>query len=344
MLATISAALVWFALVAYGIFGGADFGGGIWDLLAIGPNAERQRGIIADSMGPVWEANNVWLIFAIVGTFTAFPVVFSSLGVALFIPLTLALIGIVLRGAAFVFRSYAANDTTLALVWGRIFSASSMITPFLFGMSAAAIASGNIHVHNGVVQADFWSTWTTPFAICCGIFALGMCSSLAATYLTVEAQMRKQDDLVEAFRWRAILAGAIAAAFGLFALFRASGDAPYLWHGLTHRGLPFMLGAMAIGLVTAFMLIQRRYYIARILLMLEIASIFVAWATAQMPDLIVPDVTVQGAASPTPVLQAFLIATGVGMVFFLPSLWFLFAVFKTRNPPAQPHPLTPSPS
>ena len=331
-LAVLAAMLVWFALVAYGVFGGADFGGGIWDLMAGGPTAERQHDLITEAMGPVWEANNVWLIFVIVGAFTAFPVVFSSLSVALFIPLTAALVGIVLRGAAFVFRAHGAEATGVTWIWGRIFSASSVITPFLFGMCGAAIASGAIRVQNGVVQAGFWSTWTTPFAFACGAFALGLCACLAATYLTVEAEARQDVEMVALFRGRALIAGAVAAAVGAIALALASGDAPYLWHGLIGRGLIFTLGAMLIGVATAITLILGRYRAARIALMLEITSILVAWAVAQAPDLIVPDVTIASAASPSVTLSAFLISSAVGMVIFLPSLWLLFAVFKGKNP------------
>ena len=331
-LANACAALVWFALIAYGVLGGADFGGGIWDFVANGPSAARQRHAIADAMGPVWEANNVWLIFVIVGTFTAFPIVFSSLSIALNIPLTLALIGIVLRGAAFVFRAHAAFSVTIQSIWGRVFSAASVITPFLFGMCAAAIASGRIRVQSGAVQGDFVGACLSPFAIACGLFALSLCACLAATYLTVESVARHDAELVDIFRWRAIISGAAAAVIGAFALVLTSGDAPILWHGLIHRGLLFMIAAMLIGLATAYMLMTSRFHYARILLIVEIAAILLAWAVAQAPDLIVPDVTISNAASPDSVLKAFLITTAFGMLLLVPSLMLLFTVFKGKNP------------
>lgn len=331
-LAWACAGLVWFALIAYGVLGGADFGGGIWDFMANGPTASRQREAIADAMGPVWEANNVWLIFVIVGTFTAFPVVFSTLSVALNIPLTLALIGIVLRGAAFVFRAHAAYSVTVQTIWGRVFSASSVITPFLFGICAAAIAGGRIRVQNGVVSGDFVAATLSPFAIACGLFALGLCACLAATYLSVESIAANDHELVDLFRWRAIGAGAVTAVVGALALVLASGDATYLWHGLIHRALVFTLGAMTIGLATAVMLMTNRLHIARILLMSEIAAILAAWAVAQAPDLIVPDVTIANAASPNTTLIFFLVVTFVGMLFLIPALVLLFNVFKGKNP------------
>jgi Cytochrome bd terminal oxidase subunit II len=205
-LATICAALIWFALIAYAVLGGADFGGGVWDLLARGSRAEKERAAIANALGPVWEANNVWLIFVIVLTWTTFPIVYAAISTALFIPLTLALVGIIFRGAAFGFRSAYGRRIGAALAWGRVFSVASVITPFLLGMVAGAIAGGDIRVHGQEVIANYWTTWTTPFAFACGAFALGLCSVLAATYLTAEAQMNGDRDLIAIFLPRAIIA------------------------------------------------------------------------------------------------------------------------------------------
>src|SRR5690348_8837308 len=135
-LATLAAALAWVALIAYAVLGGADFGGGVWDLLARGPTAERQRAVIARGMDPVWESNNVWLIFVLVVTWTAFPIVYAGISTALFIPITLVVIGIVLRGAAFSFRSNYGREVgsgvRSSVRWGRVFNIASTATPFLF--------------------------------------------------------------------------------------------------------------------------------------------------------------------------------------------------------------------
>jgi cytochrome d ubiquinol oxidase subunit II len=333
-LSLVLAILVWTALLAYGIFGGADFGAGIWDMLSFGKRAEKQRIAIAHALGPVWEANNVWLIFAIVGAFTCFPLVFSSLSTALFIPLNLALVGIVLRGTSFVFRSSINQDgfsPRWKIILGRIFSASSVVTPFIFGTCAAAIASGNIRVIDGQVQTNYWTIWTTPFAITCGLFALGICSCLAATYLTVEATMNHGRELEQDFLWRALLSGAFTALMGGMALLLASGNAPQLWQGLMTHALPFVGAAMLIGICTAGMLLFHHYQIARILIMGEIAAIFAAWALAQYPVIIAPDITIFDAAAQEPMLRAFLISSLFGMILFLPSLAFLFIVFKGKK-------------
>jgi cytochrome bd ubiquinol oxidase subunit II len=332
-LATMSAGLVLVALIAYAVLGGADFGGGVWDLLARGPSAERERAAIAQAMGPVWESNNVWLIFVLVVTWTAFPIVYAGISAALFIPITLALIGIVLRGAAFSFRSHYGMQVGTGVRWGHVFNIASTITPFLLGTIAGALASGGIRLSGPPlqVQADLWATWTTPFALSCGAFALGLCSVLSATYLTAEAHNNGSEVLTQTFRRRAMIAGAITALFGALAMALAISEAPTLWHGLIGKAAPFTLGAVVLGLATAAALFLNAYLVARVLVAAETACILLAWSVALWPYLIIPDVTITNAASPVSVLGPMLIVAILGLVVLLPSLWYLFSVFK-RNP------------
>jgi len=335
-LAALAAALAWVALIAYAVLGGADFGGGIWDLLARGPTAGRQRAVIARGMGPVWESNNVWLIFVLVVTWTAFPTVYAGISTALFIPITLAVIGIVLRGAAFSFRSNYGREVGSGVRWGYVFSIASTITPFLFGAMAGALASGGIRVPTGPplqVQDNPWTTWTTPFALACGLFAVALCSVLAAPYLTIDARNARDDAVAEGFRLRALIAGAVTAALGALAAVLAISAAPTLWQGLIGQALPFAIAAVVIGLATAAALLRRLDYLARVLVAAETACIFLAWGVAQWPYLIVPDVTVDNAASPASVLGPLLIVSLIGLVVLLPSLWYLFRVVK-RTPRA----------
>jgi cytochrome bd ubiquinol oxidase subunit II len=327
-LATICAALIWFALIAYAVLGGADFGGGVWDLLARGPRAEKQRAAIASALGPVWEANNVWLIFVIVLTWTTFPIVYAAISTALFIPLTLALVGIIFRGAAFGFRSAYGRRIGVAEAWGYVFSVASVVTPFLLGMIAGAIAGGDIHIHGRQVVANYWTTWTTPFAFACGAFALGLCSVLAATYLTAEAQTNGDHQMLGIFLPRAILAGAATAVIGAIAALLARWEEPVLWEGLVGRALPLSLGAVLVGLATAATLVLGRYRLARMLVAAETALIIAAWGVAQYPYLIVPDLTLQNAASPASTLTFAIISSLLGMLILLPSLWYLFVIFK----------------
>ncbi|HEY7341572.1 MAG TPA: cytochrome d ubiquinol oxidase subunit II [Ktedonobacterales bacterium] len=338
-LAALAAALAWVALIAYAVLGGADFGGGIWDLLARGPTAERQRAVIARGMGPVWESNNVWLIFVLVVTWTAFPTVYAGISTALFIPITLAVIGIVLRGAAFSFRSNYGREVGSGARWGYVFSIASTITPFLFGTMAGALASGDIRVSTGPplqVQANPWTTWTTPFALTCGLFAVALCSVLAATYLTIDARKAGDAAVAETLRLRALIAGAVTAALGALAAVLAISEAPTLWHGLIGKALPFAIAAVVIGLATAAALLRHLEYLARVLVAAETACVFLAWGVAQWPYLIVPDVTVDNAASPASVLGPLLIVSLLGLVVLFPSLWYLFRVVKRTPRPSTP--------
>ncbi len=325
-------AVLWLAVIAYAVLGGADFGAGIWDLFAAGPLADQQRHRIDEAIGPVWEANHVWLIFLIVGLFTAFPLAFSVLSVALFVPFALALVGIVLRGAAFIFHLHAPRAGHIRPIWERIFSASSTITPFLLGASAAAIASGQIRAPNGQTQTVSWTLWTTPFALTVGAMAVSLCAVLAAIYLTVEAQQAQETELIAAFRARAIIAGAVTAAFGALGLIQAPFQAPLLWNGVLGKALPAVIVTMLVGLGAAASLWFGRYRLARVLIVLETACLLGSWAVAQLPYLIPPDVTISNAASPQATLLALLISTAIGSVFLAPSLWFLFRTFKSSKP------------
>src|SRR5712692_3113043 len=324
-------AVLWLALIAYAVLGGADFGAGIWDLLAFGRTAEKQRNLINQALGPVWEANHVWLIFLIVGLYAAFPFAFAKLSIALFLPLTLALLGIVLRGAAFIFRTYAVNAGTFTRMWSRVFSSTSTITPFLFGTAAAAVASGKIRVQGEFVETDLSTIWLTPFALTIGAMAVSLCAVLAAIYLTVEAQHAKEEELVQVYRWRALLAGAVTAALGAWGLFLAPSEASLLWNGMLDHALPLVFATMLSGRVTAVLLLLQKYRLARILIVLETAGLLGAWGISQLPYLIPPDVTVERAAGSPVMITALLIGSLLAMIMLLPSLWLLFRVFKSRT-------------
>lgn len=329
--------ILWLSLIAYAVLGGADFGGGIWDFFAFGPQADRQRRLIGQALGPVWEANHVWLIFLIVGLFTAFPSAFSTLSTALIVPFTLALIGIVLRGAAFIFRAHAAEAVMLGksvwiMVWGRVFSTASIITPFFFGTAAAAVASGQVRVAGGYVSTNLLTGWTTPFALTIGALALTLCAVLAAVNLMIEAQNMHDAELVEAFRRRAMIAGAITLVLDVIAFSLSPFQAPLLWNGMLDHALPLVIATGLIGMGAAASLIFKRYRLAHILSITATAFIFGSWGLSQFPYLIPIAVTINNAASPPSTLLALLIGTSIGMLLLLPSLWFLFHVFKGKNP------------
>lgn len=332
-IALIALCVLWLALITYAVLGGADFGAGIWDLFAVGQQRHRQRKLINQAIGPVWEANHVWLIFLIVGLFTVFPSAFAEFCIALFVPLTIVLIGIVLRGAAFIFRTYELDATNrTAEIWSRIFSVTSLITPFFLGASAAAVASGQLAVSNGVATTNFGSAWFSPFAIIIGLMAVTLCASLAAVYLTEEASRSNEPDLTRVYRVRALISGAVTAILGALGLMLSPRAAPQLWSGLLARALPIVIITMLIGLATAALLYWHKYRLARIMIILETAFLLGSWGLSQYPYLIPPRVTIASAANDPNVILAFIICVIVGMALLLPSLYYLFSVFKLPYP------------
>jgi cytochrome bd ubiquinol oxidase subunit II len=174
MLQLIIAVILLISLIIYALMGGADFGGGIWNMLSAGPRAQKQREAIAEAIGPIWEANHVWLILVIVILFTGFPLAFAMMMTALNIPMTVVLIGIVLRGSAFVFRKYESRPRVARRLWNTLFGLSSLITPFFQGITLGALTTGRIRMGRDGVVTGFFAGWTTPFAFSCGSFAVGL--------------------------------------------------------------------------------------------------------------------------------------------------------------------------
>jgi cytochrome bd ubiquinol oxidase subunit II len=320
------------SLNLYALGAGADFGGGVWDMLACGPRERAQRDTIVHAIGPIWEANHVWLILVIVVLFVAFPVAFAALGTALHIPLTAMLVGIVLRGSAFAFRSYGGDDDATQRRWGRIFAMASVVTPVMLGVCAGAVASGGIRVRDGRVTTDFVSPWLAAFPFAIGFFTLSLFAFLASVYLTLETDDRElQDD----FRRRALFAAVAVGAMALVSFVLSGSGAPSIRRGLAREwwSLPFqaVTGLAAVGAIVAVWV--RRFALARGLAMAQVTLILWGWGLAQFPFLIEPDLTFESAAAPNTVLRALVIALAAGALVLGPSLVYLFRVFKA-SPPA----------
>lgn len=331
-LANACAAAVLISLTAYVVLAGADFGGGVWDFLASGERKRGQRDLIAHAIGPVWEANHVWLILVVVLLFTCFPPAFAVLSTELNVPLGLMLIGIVLRGCSFAFRAYDVKPSATAKVAGRIFAGASVITPFILGICVGAIASGSI----GRVSASagvydrFFAPWISPFPIACGIFALTLFAFLAAVYLTVDAG---DTPLREDFRTRALFAAisVFIAAFGtlIIAYFFAPGLHTSLMTSMWTLTQQFATGAAALIAIAA--LWYRHWMIARIAAAAQATLILWGWAMAQYPAIIPGRLTIDQAAAPRATLELALWALMAGGAVLFPSLWYLFRLFKTRT-------------
>jgi cytochrome d ubiquinol oxidase subunit II len=308
-----AAAVALAAIVLYAVFGGADFGGGVWDLLATGPRSAAQRDVISHAIGPVWESNHVWLIFAIVTLFTCFPPAFADIGTRLNAPLTIALIGIVLRGAAFVFRNYASDAPSLARTWTAVFGASSLLAPFFLGDAAGALATGAF-------------SWTSPFALASGAFAVTLCAQIAAVFLVREAD---DPEVREDFRRRAVRATLAVWIAGVIPVAIAHAQEPQLAGALGGTGARVAIAvAMLLGIAVMALIATRRDTLARAAVGAEVVAVLAGWFGAQAPSLIPGRYTYEAAAASEPMLRAFVASAAGGAVLLIPSLLLLFAVFK----------------
>lgn len=321
--------LVLATLAAYALLGGADLGGGIWDLLARGPRRDAQRHAIAQAMGPVWEANHIWLIFALVLLFTAFPRAFGALNVGLFVPLHLVLLGIVLRGAAFAFRSAAKADR-MRQAWGAVFGGASATAAFFLGVSLAGVSGGIVRLSgDGSVVALPFAEWASrPLAVGMGALAVALSAYLAAVYMTVETAGELRED----FRRRALWSGAAVAGLSALLLAVMRQDAPHLAEGLLGRGLwALVVPGGLLAAAAAAALWHRRFWLARMLAAGHAVVLVLGWGVAQWPYLLYPHLTLAESAAPAATLNAVLQAVPVGLALLVPSLWLLFAVFKLRR-------------
>ena len=339
-LAEVAAWIIVVALNAYVLFGGADFGGGVWDLLASGPRRQQQRDVIAHAIGPIWEANHVWLIVVVVMLFVCFPPAFAAFGTLLHIPLSLMLIGIVLRGSAFVFRSYSYGPRSEQRRWGRTFAISSLITPMVLGMCVGAVVSG--HVGTAMTALDsgaasfasiYVRPWISPFSIAVGAMTVALLSFLAATYLTIEAAGDRA--LQEDFRNRALGAAVTAMALAIVALVLGAGNG--VMARLIRPGWATLVigGSGVAALTSAAALLQRRFQLARVAAGAWVTLILWGWVLAQFPLIIPPDLTINAEAAPDRTLAETMAVLAGGAVVLIPSLWYLLRVFKGSGQPIE---------
>jgi cytochrome bd-type quinol oxidase subunit 2 len=325
-LAELVLGIMFVGLIAYGLFGGADFGAGIWDLLAGGTRrGARQREVIEHAIGPVWEANHVWLIFVLVVLWTAFSPAFAAVVTTLYIPLTLAAFGMIARGAAFAFRK---SITTLGMrrFLGASFALSSLVTPYFLGAVVGGVASGR--VPPGIATGNVLTSWLNPTSVLGGVMAVLVCAYLAAVFLCSDAVREGADDLADEFRLRALGTAGVTGAVGLAGLFVLRSDAPLLWDGLTGRAVPVVALSVLAGIAAVVCLMLRRFAEARVASAAAVTAILVGWAVAQYPYILVPDVTIEDAAQGRATLQAMLIALVGGAVILVPALVYLYRLFQ----------------
>ena len=309
-------------IAAYAILGGADFGAGFWDLTAGGAErGARIRGMVKRSMGPVWEANHVWLIFVLVVFWTGFPKAFAAVMDTLYVPLFLAALGIIFRGAAFALRGEAATISE-ARALGATFALASVLIPFCLGAVIGAIAGGEVPVDG---SGDPFSSWTGPISIFIGVLGVATGAYMSAVFLAGDAERAGLDDLVAAFRRRALASGVVAGALAIAGLFVVRSDAEALYGGLTSgAGLVLVLLSALAGVVTLLLLWNARYQLARFTSAAAVGAIVAGWAVAQRPDFLPGELTFEEAAAGDATLTALLVVAAIALAVVGPSLYLLF--------------------
>jgi len=323
MLELICLVLVMAGLTAYAILAGADFGAGLWDLTAGGPErGGRVRGMVQRSMSPVWEANHVWLIFVLVVLWTAFPVVFGSVFSTLYVPLFLAVGGIIVRGTAFALRGQAATINE-ARALGAMFASTSLLVPFFLGAALGGIASGRVPVGNAT--GDPWSSWLNPTSLMVGFLAVVTGAHLAAVYLAGDSVRAELPDMERAFRARALTSGVVAGVAAIGALPILASDAPDLFSGLDHGlGLASVVASGLCGAATLALVAASRFALARATSAAAVVAVMIGWAAAQKPDLLPGALTLEQAAAGDTVLAGLLGGLAVGALILVPSLVYLY--------------------
>ncbi|MGH1491933.1 MAG: cytochrome d ubiquinol oxidase subunit II [Acidimicrobiales bacterium] len=327
-IAEVVAVIMFVAVVAYAIFAGADFGSGIWDLLA----GDDRRGaptrrLIDQAIGPVWEANHVWLIFILVFLWTGFPVPFTALMRSLAIPFWLVGLGVVLRGGGFALRKYSPTLQAARLA-GITFAVASLITPFFLGSIAGALASGRVTLDGDTLGL---SAALSPTSLVGGVLAVLTCTFLAGVFLAAEAHRLGQIELANEFRLRSIAVGAITGTLALLGVFPLQADAPTLFDGLTGRAAPLIVVSALAGLATLWLLQRRRFRVARLSAVAAVATIVGGWGVAQYPWILVDQVTIDDGAGHRATLIGLLIAASAAAVLVVPPLIYLFSLADSNR-------------
>ncbi|MGH7258851.1 MAG: cytochrome d ubiquinol oxidase subunit II [Nitrospiraceae bacterium] len=330
------AATILISLIFYVLTAGADFGAGVWTLFAAGERSRRQHQALIDrAIAPIWEANHVWLILVVTILFAAFPKAFALISTTLHIPLTLMLVGIVLRGSAFAFRTHDVeahrNQNDPAQVfWMRVFGGSSVLTPLMLGLTIGTIAAGHLSMKPQSFYGSYVQPWLGPFPMTVGVFALVLFMYLAVVYLLLEtSDATLQEDL----RRRSLVTWLVVTVVGLVVFIASKRGAPEIYDGLVHAiaGQLTLLATFAASLASGISLLRRWYAAARVCTAFQVILILLGWAWSQYPYLVVPDLTVSDAAAPAPILELLLWSLVIGALLLFPSLYYLYRIFKAHT-------------
>ncbi len=318
-----AAAILWVGATFYALFGGADFGGGFWDLVAgWDERGQRPRDVIQRSLTPVWEANHVWLIFVLVVLWTAFPSAFSAIFSTLYVPIALAALGIVLRGAGFAFRKSIVGLRERRAM-GATFAISSVLTPFFMGTVVGAIAAGNVPAGG---NGDAFSSWLQPLPLLIGAMFVASGAYLAAVFLVGDARRGGDEEMEGYFERRALGAAVVAGAFAVAGLFALHSEARYVFDRLTAEGLPLVIGSLLCGAALLAVLLRGGRRPLRPLAAAAVIAVIWGWGVAQFPYLLPTSLRIDEAAAPDATMTIVFIVFAVAAVVVLPSLGLLYAL------------------
>jgi cytochrome d ubiquinol oxidase subunit II len=319
--ADLAAVILWTGATLYAVFGGADFGAGLWDLIAGGAEkGERPRALIQRSLTPVWEANHVWLIFILVVLWTAFPEAFAAVMTTLYVPIALAAVGIVLRGAGFAFRK-SVESLGARRVLGAAFALSSLLTPFFMGTVVGAVAAGNVPADG---NGDAFSSWLAPLPLLIGALFVASGAYLAAVFLVADADRAGDREMEGYFARRALAAGVGAGAVALCGLIALHGEARYVYDRLIVEGLPLVIVSVLCGFGVISLLLARQRRGLRPLSVVAVVAVVWGWGVAQFPYLLPTSLKISQSAAPDSTLDAVLVVFVIAVIVVLPALGLLY--------------------
>jgi cytochrome d ubiquinol oxidase subunit II len=331
MLADVPMVFILTGITAYTVLSGADFGAGLWTLIPGGgqAGAAATRDHTRHAIGPVWEANHVWVVFVLTVAWTCYPGAFGAVVSTLAVPLLIAAIGIIFRGTAYALRSQfggapGGGEERGVRLTERLFALSSVLTPFALATVIGAIATGRVPPGNA--RGSLIGSWLNPVSVLAGVLAVAFSGYLAAVYLAADARRQSKRALAHDFRIRALAAGAVAGLAALAGLLVIRAEAPALWHGLSSGlGLALVVVSALAGLVTLALVWLGRFGPARASAAVAVAAVIAGWAAAQEPR-VLPGLTVTQAAADRATLVATIVAVGAGGVILVPSLALLYSL------------------
>ncbi len=307
-------------IAAYALFAGADFGGGVWDLLAGGSErGEAPRSAIDASMTPVWEGNQTWIVLGIVLLWTAFPTAFAAVMTTLFVPLSLSVLGIVLRGVGFAFRHESERLPAKRLT-GGLFAMGSVIAPFFLGVAVGAVASGRVSTE----PTSSASAWVTPTALMTGALFVATCAYIGAVYLVGDSHRRGQPEMVRYFSRRAAIGGVVSGGLAAVNLVLLHGSAKYVFHRLVGVALPLVIVSFVAGLTALVLIVLQRWWGVRIAGALAVASVVGAWSWAQYPWMLPQSLSIKAASATPSALLSEIAVLGLAVILVLPAFAYLY--------------------